>query len=157
VSVYYPSGKKTSFIPKDSHKQICKIIQRNKNVEKCIVDVLCKSHPEHVVSGAADIVSKECKDLCKRGSGSVLREKSYEGIFSFDWNKFYDEIHIKAPNTLKIVSSTISDFSITPGQPKFLHLMQSVASQLHSRNVEMSAVHYQIGIILAHGECKKRV
>lgn len=83
----------------ESHKQICRAVFRGQNVEKCIIDIIGKSGPDHITSLASKIVSEECTKLCKRGSGTVQQENSYEGIFSFFWDKFYTEIQIRAPNT----------------------------------------------------------
>lgn len=156
VTVYYPSGKRSTFVYDESHKQICRAVFRGQNVEKCIIDIIGKSGPDHITSLASKIVSDECAKLCKRGSGTVLQENSYEGIFSFSWDKFYTEIQIRAPHTLKLVS-VVCNTVVEPSEKKFKYIMQTVASGLHGRSQEMSCQHYQIGFILAHGGCKQRV
>lgn len=86
--MYYPSGKRSTFVYNESHKQICRAVFRGQNVEKCIIDIIGKSGPDHITSLASKIVSEECTKLCKRGSGTVQQENSYEGIFSFSWDNF---------------------------------------------------------------------
>lgn len=126
-------------------------------MENCILDIISKSDPELISSAASKIVSKECQNLCKRGSGSILQEKSYDSIFKFTWDEFNKEIQIKAPHALKIISSMISDTVIQPREKKYLHIMQSVVLALHGRSEQMSCLQYQIGFILLHGACKQRV
>ena len=157
MTVYYPSGKKTAFIPSETHKQICKAIHRGQNVERCIIHILKKTSPKDVVSAASEILSLECKTICKRGSGSILQDRSYDGILSFSWDKLHEEIAIRAPHTLHIISSMICDIRPPREHGKFLHVMHSIATVLHSRSQEMSALHYQVGFILAHGGCTQRV
>lgn len=151
--MYYPSGERSAFILEESHKQICRAVYRRQNVEKCILEIISKSDPDLVSSAASKIVSNECQNMCKRGSGSILQEKSYNSIFKFTWDDFNKEIQIKAPNTLKIISSMISDTVVQPKEKKYLHIMQSVAPALHGRSEQMSCLQYQIGFILLHESC----
>ena len=81
-----------------------------------------------------------------------MQDRTYAGIFQFTWDKFHKEIVIKAPNTLKVISSTNN----TPDK-KLLITMHKVASALHGRSQDMSSLHYQIGFILTRGTCKQKV
>ena len=81
--MHYPKGKRSTFIFDEGHKQICRAVYRGQNVEKCVIDIIAKSSPEHIISSAAKLVSKECEPLCKRQSGAVLQGNSYDDIFSF--------------------------------------------------------------------------
>ena len=155
--MYYPSGERSSFIKDTSHRQICRAVWRGQNVEKCILDIIAESRPDLVASSASKIVSTECQGLCRRGSGSILQDKAYESIFSFSWDKFNQELQIRAPHTLRIISSMISDITVPPEEKKYLHIMQTVSDALHGRSEQMSSLHYQIGFILTHGGCKQRV
>lgn len=154
---YYPSGKRTAFVPEIRHRNICRAIHRGQNVEKCIIDIISKSHPETLTSATSNIISAECEAICKRGSGSILQDRSYSGIFNFHWDKFHDEIQLKAPQTLKVISSALNNIPIAPGEKKYTTLMHIISMALHGRNQEMSSIHYQIGFILTHGACKQRV
>ncbi|XP_071121775.1 uncharacterized protein [Mytilus edulis] len=156
MTVYYPSGKRTAFVPEIRHRNICRAIYRGQNVEKCIIDIISKSHPETLTSATSNIISAECEAICKRGSGSILQDRSYSGIFNFHWDKFHDEIQLKAPQTLKVISSALNNIPIAPGEKKYTTLMHIISMALHGRNQEMSSIHYQIGFILTHGACKQR-
>lgn len=156
MTVYYPSGKRRSFIPDVSHRNICRAIHRNVNVEKIIVDIVSKTHPELITAAAAGIVSTECEAICKRGSGTILQNQSFSGIFEFQWDEFHNELLLKAPNTLKIVSSTFSSIPLTPEDKKFNQLLFTMGNVLHGRSQEMSSLHYQIALLLTHGACKQK-
>lgn len=157
VSIYYPSGKKTTFVPNDNHRQICRTICRGQNVERNIIEIIGRSHQDVLTTAVSKLVAKECETICKRGSGALLQDRAYDGIFQFSWDKFHKEIEVKAPNTLKIISSTISNIPVVPTEKKFLCIMSTVASALHGRSQEMSSLHYQIGFILTRGTCKQKV
>jgi two-component sensor histidine kinase len=103
------------------------------------------------------IISCESKEICKRNSGSILQQKDHNSILEFSWEKFYRELHIRAPNTLRVIQSAVSDVPVTIGEKKFINLMLTAASAFHGRNQEMSSVHYQLAFILAHGGCTQRV
>ncbi|OWF47690.1 hypothetical protein KP79_PYT01282 [Mizuhopecten yessoensis] len=74
-------------------------------------------------------------------------------MMEFTWDKFYEELQIRAPNILKVVSAIESDIPMQVSGKKFLHILHTVASGLHGRSQEMSALHYQVGFILVHGGC----
>lgn len=126
-------------------------------MEKCIIDILSKSHPDLITSATSTLVASECETICKRGSGTTIQDRSYTGIFEFKWDKFHEELRLKAPNTLKVVSSTISSIPLNPGEKKFTQLLANIANVFHSRNQEMSLLQYQIGLVLTHGSCKQKV
>lgn len=109
-----------------------------------------------LTSAVSKVVAKECETICKRGSGALLQDRTCDGIFQFSWDKFHKEVVVKAPNTLKIISSAISSIPVVPSEKKFLNIMNTVASALHARSQEMSSLHYQIGFILTRGTCKQK-
>lgn len=53
--------------------------------------------------------------------------------------------------------ATVCNPTITPTPKKQLCILHTIASGVHGRFQEMSNLHYQIGLILAHGGCTVRV
>ena len=98
---------------------MCKVIFRGNDVEGGLVDIIKTSAPEKLVSVTSNIISSECKNLCKRNSNSVLREKTRSGIVNFSWDEFHKELHLRAPNLLHVVSATVTDVpqSLSPEEP----------------------------------------
>ena len=155
--MHYPSGEKTTYVRDEVLKQICRVVYKNSNVINCILEIICKSNPTSLATAAAKLVNKECEGLCKRGTGSILQDKTYDSLFNFTWDNFQKEIQIRAPHTLKIISSTVCNPTVTPTPKKQLCILHTFASGVHGRFQEMSNLHYQIGLILAHGGCTVRV
>ena len=94
------------------------------------------------------------KPFVREGLGQHYKT---EHIREFQWDKFHTELQLRAPNTLKVTSSTISNIPVIPGEKKFTQLLLNIANVFHSRNQEMSSLHYQIVLILTHGSCKQKV
>jgi hypothetical protein len=129
----------------------------SKNVERSIIDIVRKYQPGEVSTGAATIVANECKELSRKNSNSVLQGGTLNDILSFTWDKFHKELTLRAPNTLRIVSSMLSDVPMSPGGKPFVNLMHTISMALHSRYNQMSLTQYLCGFILLHGGCTKRV
>ena len=79
------------------HKKICKLMFHNLQVEKGILHLLKSTSPNELVTEAATVVANECKELCKRNSGSVLQDRSHDGILTFSWDKFHKQLQVSAP------------------------------------------------------------
>lgn len=156
ITIYYNSGKKSQLITNEAHKKVCKAIIWGKNVERSIVDIIRKHKPEEVSSGAASVVADECKELCFKNSNSVLQARAHHDILSFTWDKFHQELALRAPNTLRIVSSMLSDVPLSPEGKPFLNLMHTISMALHSRYNQMSLTQYLCGFVLMHGGCTMR-
>nr|XP_034298978.1 uncharacterized protein LOC109620531 isoform X1 [Crassostrea gigas] len=156
ITIYYNSGKKSQLITNEAHKKVCKAIIWGKNVERSIVDIIRKHKPEEVSSGAASVVADECKELCFKNSNSVLQARAHHDILSFTWDKFHQELTLRAPNTLRIVSSMLSDVPLSPEGKPFLNLMHTISMAIHSRYNQMSLTQYLCGFVLMHGGCTMR-
>lgn len=158
ITIYYNSGKKSQLITNEAHKKVCKAIIWGKNVERSIVDIIRKHKPEEVSSGAASVVANECKELCCKNSNSVLQAWAHHDILSFTWDKFHQELTLRAPNTLRIVSSMLPDVPPSPEGKPFLNLMHTtcISMALHSRYNQMSLTQYLCGFVLMHGGCTMR-
>lgn len=145
----------------EKNQHLSEMMSWNKSVEQnvinCILEIIWKSDPTSIATVASKLVNRECEGLCKRGTGSILQDTSYKGLFDFTWDDFRKEIQIQAPNTLKIISATVCNPTITPTPKKQLCILHTFASGVHGRFQEMSNLHYQIGLILAHGGCTVRV
>uniref|UniRef100_A0A8W8MLR6 Uncharacterized protein n=1 Tax=Magallana gigas TaxID=29159 RepID=A0A8W8MLR6_MAGGI len=100
--------------------------------------------------------ANECKELCCKNSNSVLQARSHHDILSFTWDKFHQELTLRAPNTLRIVSSMLSDVPLSPEGKPFLNLMHTISMALHSRYNQMSLTQYLCGFVLMHGGCTRR-
>ena len=137
---------------------MCKVIFRGNDVEGGLVDIIKTSAPEKLVSVTSNIISSECKNLCKRNSNSVLREKTRSGIVNFSWDEFHKELHLRAPNLLHVVSATVTDVpqSLSPGN-HMRHILYSIAVALRGRSREMTVLQYLTGFIMLHGGCTQRV
>lgn len=75
--VHYSSGRKSATIKEDAHQQICKAIARGGNADSTIVDILRNHNPMVLVQGSRKIVQDECKAVSKRGSGTLLQQKTH--------------------------------------------------------------------------------
>lgn len=157
ITIYYNTGNKSQFITNKAHKKVCKAIIWGKNVERSIVDIIRKYKPEKVSTGAASVVANECKELCRKNSNSLLQAGTHHDILSFTWDKFHQELALRAPNTLRIVSSMLSDVPLSPEGKPFLNLMHTISMALHSRYNQMSLTQYLCGFVLMHGGCIMRV
>lgn len=65
---------------------VCKSIVRGGDSEKTILENLCSSHPKLVTNRVAKIIMEESRDLCKRGSGSLLQKKDFQDVFKYKWD-----------------------------------------------------------------------
>ncbi|XP_061188750.1 uncharacterized protein LOC133196920 [Saccostrea echinata] len=159
ITIAYPSGRRTELVRNETEQKICRAIFNGRssgNAKNAIIAVVSTAYRKEVVTAVSHIISCESKELCKRNSGSILQQKDHNSILEFSWDKFYRELHIKAPNTLRVIQSAVSDVPVAIGEKKFINLMLTVASAFHGRNQEMPSVHYQLGFILAHGGCTQR-
>ena len=64
---------------------------------------------------------------------------------------FKKEIQIRAPRTLKIHSSNVCNTTVTPTPKRQLCILHTFASGVRGRLLEMSSLHYQTWLALAHG------
>ncbi|KAK3107199.1 hypothetical protein FSP39_009157 [Pinctada imbricata] len=74
---------------------------------------------------------------------------------TFNWDRINNELQIRAPYILRIISSIASDI---PKQVDgySIHTLCTVASALHARSSYMSFIQYVVGFVLTHGGCSKR-
>jgi hypothetical protein len=158
VTAYYTSGKKTTTVEREEYQRICKaFVDRSPNTDTIIIDSISRLNPEAVVNGATNLIKKESKNLCKRGSANILQMKDHSDFVQFSWEKFYYEIHSSCPSILSVVSAIISDIPPPIQSKPFIHMMLTTAIGLHGRSQEMSVVQYLVGSILTHGGCTQRV
>lgn len=157
VTVHYPSGKKSALIVNECYKKVCKKIVSNQNVELGIVAIISDYNKDAVSSVCCKIISKECKELCRRNSGSVLQKKGHHDLMNFSWDKFNQELQIRAPHTLKVISAIVVDIPSSVTGKKYLSVLHTMASGLHGRSAEMSALQYIVGFIMTHGGCTLKV
>ncbi|XP_033755665.1 uncharacterized protein LOC117338420 [Pecten maximus] len=157
VSVNYPSGKKSVLVTSPSHKVICKAMVDNKSeMEKTIVDILCKTNPMAVVKGVSKLIEDECTHVCYRGSAACLQNKKFEHFQNFNWKTLYDDLLDRCPHIMAIITSTVQRQPPNIVSKPFFHVMFSSATVLHGRNQEMSVLHYMIAFFLARGGCTQR-
>lgn len=156
VVVHYPSGRKSATIKEDAHQQICKAIARGGNADSTIVDILRKHNPMVLVQGSQKIVQEECKAVSKRGSGTLLQQKTHADFFNFRWENIYQQLQMMCPALLSIITATVSDIPPVVGSKPFLHALQTVGIALHGRSQEMAVMQYINGFLLYHGGCTQR-
>jgi len=144
-------------VKSEPHKKICKAIIRGGNADRVILDVMCQSNPAEVIHGCQKLIQEECKNVSKRGSGTVLQNKGYYDFFDFKWEDQYDEIKQKCPALLSVITSIISDVPVSISTKPFLHIMLTTAIGLHGRSQEMSVTQFLTGFLLTHGGCTHRV
>lgn len=160
ITIAYPSGRRTELVGNETEKKICRAILNERssgNAKKSIVAIVTTAYSDEVIIAVSRIIGSETKELCKRNSGSILRQKDYNNVLEFSWENFHRELHIRAPITLRVIQSAVSDVPVSIGEKKFIHLMLTVATALHGRSQEMSSLHFQLAFILAHGGCTQRV
>lgn len=156
VTVYYPSGKKTTLIKNEAHQKICKSLIRGSNVDTVIVDSLCNSNPMAVINGAVNIVKEESRKISKRGSGSYMQRKEYADFFNFQWENLYSELEQQCPALLAIVNSIVCDIPPSVSSKQYNNVLLTAAIGLHGRNQEMSLIQFMSGFMLTHGGCTQR-
>ncbi|KAL4237208.1 hypothetical protein ACF0H5_005588 [Mactra antiquata] len=113
--------------------------------------------PEVIINSAATIIQDECKKLCKRGSGSMLQNTSYDGLINFTWDKCSKELKARCPGLYTVLEAIVSDIPVTISTKQFVHLMTTAATGLYSRFQEMSAVQYIIGLVSTNGGCSLKL
>ena len=121
---------------------MCKAIFSEKGANKTILSVLKVTDPDEIIDTAASLVADECRSLCKRYSGSILQDRSFEGIFQFSWEKLENELQLRAPKFLHIVSHAVTDKLSTQSQRCRIQMLYSIASALHARSREMTVLQY---------------
>lgn len=87
ICVYYPSGKKTKLVSSQLQGSIRKSEVRGGDSEKTILENLLSLHPQLVTNRVAKIIMEASRDLCKKGSGSLLQTKDFQDVFEFKWNE----------------------------------------------------------------------
>jgi hypothetical protein len=137
MSIYYKSGKKRKFVANPSHKTIFKAIMRENDAENTILD--------------------ECRNICKRNSGSILQDRSHDDILQFSWDKLENELRNLAPNLFQIACSIVTDNSSSMSDRSRIQMLNAVAYALHARSREMTVLQYLAGLVLLHGGCTQRV
>lgn len=156
ISIYYPSGKRTKFIKNENFRTVCRAIVDTENADT-IINALITDHSDAVIKGASKIISKEASQICKKKSGSCLQGSSCNEIMEFSWNKLKDELVIRAPGILKIISAIVSDIPSSLTDNRLRHVLQSAVIAFHGRSREMSTLQYIVCMIQAHGGCTNRV
>lgn len=128
------------------------------NCEKVILDWPAKEHSKEIINCAAAIIKNECKQACKRDSGSILRKTDYCGLFNFTLDSLESEFQEKCPSLLQVLESAVCDVPIPRSidNKLYTNLMVSVSMVMHTSQ-EMSALHYRIGFVLASGSCTQKV
>ena len=56
--------------------------------------------PDEIIDTAASLVADECRSL---------QDRSFEGIFQFSWEKLENELQLRAPKFLHIISHAVTD------------------------------------------------
>lgn len=84
-------------------------------------------------------------------------KKDQESLMSFTWDKLNEELEIRAPNVLRIMSSILNDIPQMIRGKRYMNILHTVASGLHGRSMEVSGLHYTIAFVLVHGGCTLRV
>ncbi|XP_069109713.1 uncharacterized protein [Argopecten irradians] len=153
ITIHYKSGKKSHFVSNKDYQKMFKVIFREKNVEKGLIDIVKNTAPDELVTAVAGMVSEEARTICQRNSNTVLQQKSQEGILKFSWDSLNKELQVGTPHLLKVVSAIVSDIPVELGEKPFLHIMHSTAIALHGRFREMSVVQYLTGLVMMHGGC----
>ncbi|VDI70700.1 Hypothetical predicted protein [Mytilus galloprovincialis] len=74
----------------------------------------------------------------------------------FSWNKLKNELVIRAPGILKIISAIVSDIPSSLTDNRLRHVLQSAVIAFHGRSREMSTLQYIVCMIQAHGGCTNR-
>jgi hypothetical protein len=157
MSIYYKSGKKQKFVANPSHKTICKAIMRENDAENTILDVIKVTNPTSVTNKVCEIIADECRNICKRNSGSILQDRSHDGILQFSWDKLENELRNLAPNLFQIACSIVTDNSSSMSDRSRIQMLNAVAYALHARSREMTVLQYLAGLVLLHGGCTQRV
>lgn len=157
IAVFYKSGKKSRFVADPNLKTMCKAIFTEKGATKTILNILKLTNPDEIIEIAASLVADECRKLCKRFSGSILQDRSFEGIFQFSWEKLENELQLRAPKLLYIVSHAVTDKPSTQTYRSHTQMLYTIASALHARSREMTVLQYLTGFILMNGGCTQRL
>lgn len=137
---------------------MCKAIFAQKGASKTILNILKFTSPDEIIEIAASfIVADECRSLCKRYSGNILQDRSFEGIFEFSWEKLENELQLRAPKLHHIVSHAVTDKPSTQTYRCHTQMLYTIARSLHVQCREMTVIQYLTGFILMNGGCTQRV
>ncbi|VDI38352.1 Hypothetical predicted protein, partial [Mytilus galloprovincialis] len=92
----------------------------------------------------------------KRSLDHVSKALRANEIMEFSWNKLKNELVIRAPGILKIISAIVSDIPSSLTDNRLRHVLQSAVIAFHGRSREMSTLQYIVCMIQAHGGCTNR-
>lgn len=157
VSVYYPSGKKSTLVTLPAYMSICKaFVDHSPNMDKIIIHQMSKLNTTEFMHTASELIKEECVKICKRGSPTIFQKKDLEHFLQFSWENVHKELTSISPSLLSAVSAIVCDKPLSIQSKPFSHIMLTAAIGLHGRNQEMSVVQYLIGFILTRGGCAQR-
>lgn len=119
-----------------------------------LLNWLLKTPHSPVFKAVADILKQVSQNICKQGSGTILRKKNLHDFLSFSWEAPNKEMSVSCPNLITIMPSVVSDVPLQIDSKPFHHMFVSTAIALHGRNQDMSVIQYIIGFILTQfGGC----
>ena len=112
----------------------------NDDIRKCII------------SGVSRMLRKEIATLCSNLVQSVLRDKSNDGLKSFQWKCLLDELQTHAPMLLEILKSCTK-----VRRPQLAVIRVITAILCRNRRNSASLIQRLISVILYSGYASKMV
>ena len=94
---------------------------------------------------------------CPAFSGSMLQDRSFEGLFQFSWEKLENELLQRVRKLIHIVSNAVTDKLLSQSQRCRNQMLYSITSALHARSREMTVLQYLTGSVLMNGGYTQRV
>ena len=115
----------------------------NDDIRKCII------------SGVSRMLRKEIATLCSNLVPSVLRDKSNDGLKSFQWKCLLDELQTHAPMLLEILKSCTKVRRPISQQQAVIRVITAILCK--NRRNSASLIQRLISVILYSGHASKMV
>ena len=115
----------------------------NDDIRKCII------------SGVSRMLRKEIATLCSNLVPSVLRDKSNDGLKSFQWKCLLDELQTHAPMLLEILKSCTKVRRPISQQQAVIGVITAILCK--NRRNSASLIQRLISVILYSGHASKMV
>ena len=138
-----------------TRKKICKTITRGSHValaRRCLEnDDIRKC----IIRGVSRMLRKEIATLCSNLVPSVLRDKSNNGLKSFQWKCLLDELQTHAPMLLEILKSCTKVRWPISQQQAVIGVITAILCK--NRRNSASLIQRLISVILYSGHASKMV
>ena len=107
------------------------------------------------------MLDAELTELCKRNTPSLFRSVPVDAMCYFEWNSCIEELLLKAPTFLKIITSLVSKNDHRNqskcGSAHYPGICTAIAIILKERNREMCSIQTLLSLVMFTSRVQKQV